>query len=86
MQTRSTFPRAEMLWQSRRVSASSRFLRMPLNIPGLLVPFQALFQPKILVPHLIVKGNPTRYLYLTVYGAKDMPKLRPPMPGLSGST
>ena len=30
---------------------------MPLNIPGILVPFQAIFQPKILLPSLIVKGT-----------------------------
>lgn len=34
---------------------------MPLNIPGLLVPFQLLWNPRIVLPHLVVAGN---YLFL----------------------
>ncbi|KAF7362327.1 hypothetical protein MVEN_00579300 [Mycena venus] len=29
--------------------------RMPLNLPGLLVPFQLLFNPRIILPNLVVK-------------------------------
>jgi phosphatidylglycerophosphatase GEP4 len=29
---------------------------MPLNIPGLLAPFQLLIHPRIVIPNLIIKG------------------------------
>lgn len=31
-------------------------LDMPLNIPGILVPFQLLLHPRLVIPTLIVKG------------------------------
>ena len=30
---------------------------MPLNIPGLLVPFQLIFNPRIVLPAIVVKGT-----------------------------
>lgn len=41
---------------------------MPLNIPGLLVPFQLLWNPRIALPHLVVAGN---YLCLPRYDKPD---------------
>lgn len=44
---------------------------MPLNIPGLLVPFQLLIYPRLVVPALVVKGScddiffPVQYLTVT---------------------
>lgn len=29
---------------------------MPLNIPGLLVPFHLLFNPRLVIPSIMVKG------------------------------
>lgn len=29
---------------------------MPLNIPGILVPFQLLVYPRLVIPHVFVKG------------------------------
>jgi phosphatidylglycerophosphatase GEP4 len=34
---------------------------MPLNVPGILVPFQLLFRPSIVIPSFVVKGT---YLYI----------------------
>jgi hypothetical protein len=31
---------------------------MPINIPGLLVPFQLLFNPRLVLPSIVVKGMP----------------------------
>ncbi|OJA08515.1 hypothetical protein AZE42_02469 [Rhizopogon vesiculosus] len=31
---------------------------MPLNIPGILAPFQLLRNPRLVIPHLAVKGHP----------------------------
>jgi phosphatidylglycerophosphatase GEP4 len=30
---------------------------MPLNIPGLLVPFQLLWNPRVVLPHVILTGQ-----------------------------
>lgn len=30
---------------------------MPLNIPGLLVPFHLVFNPRLVIPHIVVNGN-----------------------------
>lgn len=32
-------------------------LTMPLNIPGILVPFQLLLHPRLVIPSILVKGN-----------------------------
>jgi len=33
---------------------------MPPNIPGILVPFQLLIRPRLVVPSIVVKGVVTR--------------------------
>lgn len=35
---------------------SSILLFMPLNVPGLLAAVQVLFNPWLIVPHVVVKG------------------------------
>ena len=32
-------------------------LTMPLNIPGILVPFQLLLYPRLVIPSILVKGK-----------------------------
>lgn len=39
------------------VTLSSSYYNMPLNIPGILVPFQLLIYPRLVIPSLVVKGK-----------------------------
>ena len=38
------------------VSSSSCSPKMPLNVPGILVPFQLLLHPRLVIPSFVVKG------------------------------
>ena len=31
-------------------------LKMPLNVPGILVPFQLLLRPRLVIPNVVIKG------------------------------
>ena len=42
---------------SKTVPRGGCVTNMPLNIPGLLAPFQLLWNPRIVLPHVIVTGQ-----------------------------
>ena len=37
---------------------------MPFNIPGILAPFQLLWNPRVILPHVVIAGLPIAYLFL----------------------
>lgn len=48
---------------------------MPLNVPGILVPFQLLLHPRLVIPRLVVKGiyfYKFSHSYLTVSTQEDI--------------
>lgn len=42
--------------RTRDCTLSQALRDMPLNVPGLLAPFQLLFRPYLVIPSLVVKG------------------------------
>ena len=49
---------------------SLQVVSMPLNIPGILVPFQLLIYPRLVIPSMVVKGKFLlhRWMILTEFG------------------
>lgn len=39
---------------------------MPLNIPGLLAPFQLLWNPRVVLPHIVVAGLPLHFFFSSI--------------------